>query len=163
MFKDDCNDCHCAADGLSTSCTFNLCIPTITKITKKNRSASNEKSSKMCEPQTIFKNKCNECICAADGRTVDCSVKLCIPALVINLSYHTIQSPMIACQPGKSFQDQCNDCKCSDDGTRALCTLKYCTADETHVESKETDLGSRIFPTIVYWTMRLIYPKYIWG
>lgn len=113
-FKEDCNTCHCNAEGTNAACTLIGC------------------PRRICEPNKITRAQdgCNTCRCNAEGTAQDCTEISCsaLGGVV----------PTV-CQPNSVFKEDCNTCKCSEDGLRTYCTRRACRprrSPEEHVENK---------------------------
>ena len=84
QFKDFCNTCACADDGLSFACTRMMCDENIwnkdgsLKVAKRNvANVETEVGVRVCEPNTYFKEYCNTCVCSKDGLSKACTFMGC--------------------------------------------------------------------------------------
>ena len=152
-FPYECNTCTCARNGKSADCTFKVCenggpgplppfqpeLPAI-QPTKDYEGVPNTKGFK-CTKGKTFQYECNTCTCSRDGKTAQCTYKLCetegpgplppfqpeLPAIQPTKDYEGVpNTPGFKCTKGKTFQHECNTCTCSRSGKSAQCTYKLC-------------------------------------
>lgn len=91
-FRMDCNTCLCSDDGKAYSCTRLDCNAQNGSGRRKRDTEENVVNTQdndvqtlvpqqdpnfVCNPGDAIKIKCNDCTCAADGKNVNCPVRLC--------------------------------------------------------------------------------------
>ena len=81
---------------------------------------------KICEPGAFHKDDCNECQCSPDGLRASCRLKLCIPPIIKDNKFESIENFWKMCEPNSIFKNDCNQCKCSEDGRTVNCTINLC-------------------------------------
>ncbi|XP_023951717.2 uncharacterized protein LOC112055755 [Bicyclus anynana] len=133
-YQETCMLCHCfVRDGVKYEmCRFNEECVNEENRKKKTLQGKIMKDVKtllgFCEPMRRYKNECNTCRCLADGKTVECSSKICslrsndlsvdiVPVVVENDE---------ACPKGHSYKLDCNVCFCLSNGN-AICTTNNCS------------------------------------
>ncbi|XP_045762206.1 uncharacterized protein LOC123865293 [Maniola jurtina] len=81
-----------------------------------------------CEPMRRYKNDCNVCRCLADGKTVECTSKICAlrsDDLLVDIVPVVIKNGEV-CPKGHSYKLDCNLCFCLSNGN-AICTTADCS------------------------------------
>ncbi|XP_023287794.1 uncharacterized protein LOC105694435, partial [Orussus abietinus] len=84
-----------------------------------------------CVPNSRFKDKCNSCICSAEGTYAYCTLKHCLPILEEKekspqRTKRDVQQRI--CNPLAVLEDGCVTCTCLGDGTSFFCTEIVCLA-----------------------------------
>ncbi|CAK1596498.1 unnamed protein product [Parnassius mnemosyne] len=124
----DCNTCYCSKKGKIDPkwCTYDDCEAKrlIQESNKLNNYFTSEKLSDTCTPGSIFKEKCNYCICPESGLSKDkaCTKSYCSS---VDQFHNTVN---FTCEPLDYYEVDCNICLCPRDGLKnvAKCTKKIC-------------------------------------
>lgn len=122
-FKQDCNDCHCNAEGTAAACTLRGCLPKNFNLENLGHRETRQ-VKQVCEPNSSFKDDCNDCHCNAEGTEAACTERGCLKKDSENTV--AIPQPEMECEPNSTFMQDCNTCFCSADGLVAGCTLIGC-------------------------------------
>ncbi|XP_069355917.1 pacifastin-like protease inhibitor cvp4 [Maniola hyperantus] len=80
-FKVYCNDCECASDGQSYTCTNYECmerdVNDDVEVFMESEGADHIERHSVCKPRGTFYIGCNTCHCSADGMDFSCTNKPC--------------------------------------------------------------------------------------
>ncbi|XP_026332647.1 uncharacterized protein LOC113239760 [Hyposmocoma kahamanoa] len=156
-FQSECNQCKCAADGQSYTCTQNECMDgdknKEVEVFIENEGVDHIEQHSVCKPRSTFYIGCNTCHCNPYGTDYSCTNKPCpLPEDVeifhelktqLDMFYHTFisnpsfkatKSPTnvtkkIVCVANRMFIKDCNTCWCNEDGTSFFCTRKVCVPE----------------------------------
>ncbi|XP_058793974.1 protein psiR-like [Phymastichus coffea] len=127
-FKNYCNTCFCASDGLSYSCTKMDCDKNIwNKDGSLKVVAKKPVTNQVYEPRKAFSEHCNTCVCSDNGLSAMCTMIWC-DEKIWNADGSTKMrvNTKHVCEPLKNFKNYCNTCSCSEDGQSFECTKMYC-------------------------------------
>ncbi|CAK1543505.1 unnamed protein product [Leptosia nina] len=150
LFKLSCNECECAVDGLSYSCTADDCdersITDDVEVFKEEDGPDHIERHSVCKPRGTFHMGCNTCQCNVDGTNYSCTNKPCPLPDDVEI-FKELEAPKsvfnatkaIVCSANRMFIKDCNTCWCNKDGTGFSCTRKVCIVepDENIEESTE--------------------------
>ncbi|XP_045505563.1 uncharacterized protein LOC123701972 [Colias croceus] len=162
-FRIDCNDCACAIDGQSYSCTAEDCDKRVinddVEVFKAEGGPDHIERQTVCKPRGIFYMGCNTCRCNVDGSNYACTNKPCpLPddveifseLQILKTSGNTTKA--VICAANRMFIKDCNTCWCNEDGTSFYCTRKSCVnlLDKSFKEIENLPTQKQCRPNSVY-------------
>ena len=122
-------------------------------------------SQKLCEPDQVYREYCNTCVCEAEGCGAICSQNWCPPGMfkengmlnvtydfVIDKSKGNLTEIAVVCEPHKFFAYYCNTCVCNANGTRSICSNKRCAKNYNIDGSINSNYNRNIFHYNDFWS-----------
>ncbi|XP_045484341.1 uncharacterized protein LOC110996812 isoform X1 [Pieris rapae] len=145
LFKVNCNECACAADGQSYSCSDDDCEDRVinddVEVFMKEEGPDHIEHS-VCKPLAEFHMGCNTCRCNGNGSNFSCTNKPCPLPEDVEIfkeleARKSVNASKVVCTANRMFIRDCNTCWCNDNGTGFFCTRKVCVLPEDGEENSE--------------------------